>query len=103
MNNTQRSGTASKSRLSYHRVYMQRQRCHRREGDDVHKENGIYEFVAEHSSSVKIIVYDFTGKEITGSEFYKNKTVDLSFLPAGIYLLNVQSGDRTISRKIIIE
>jgi hypothetical protein len=65
--------------------------------------NGIYEFTSQNASNVKIVVYDFSGREVVASEFYKNKKMDLSFLPTGIYLLNAYSGNKTISRKIIVE
>ncbi len=70
----------------------------------LHNENGIVEFIPQVSSNVKILVYDFTGKEITSFELNReNKRMDLSFLPTGIYLLKANSGNKTYARKIIVE
>lgn len=69
----------------------------------VKNESGIYEFISRSSANMKILVYDFTGKEIFSFGFNKKSNKDLSFLPTGIYLLKAYSEDKMYVRKMVIE
>jgi hypothetical protein len=51
-----------------------------------------------------IEVLDITGKQLFASQTPTTDDIyDFSFLPKGIYILKINSGDKTFKQKIIIE
>ncbi len=65
-------------------------------------------FVLPEKGNTKITVFDSDGKEVykealSGFTGEYNKSIDISAEGKGIYLLNVEQGDKVINRKLIVK
>ncbi len=75
-------------------------------GTIVDKLDGNYAVFVNDSASCEISIIDFTGKQIkteTISNGSLNHQIDISHLSNGVYLCEIKSGTKTISRKFIKE
>lgn len=61
---------------------------------------GVFHVEAPHGSQINLEVNDLAGRTILQKE---GQTVDLSAFPKGIYLLNINDGQHTYSKKIILK
>ncbi len=55
------------------------------------------------SSVVTYAIYDLLGKQISKGEFTNSKTLDVSELNAGTYIIRLQSGTLSSHKKLVIE
>lgn len=69
--------------------------------------NFTIQFTPTSGADVKVGVYDMRGREVFNKSYQNsslfNQTLQLNNLQAGIYLVNVQDGQRKIVKKIVIE
>ncbi|WP_428225776.1 M4 family metallopeptidase [Flavobacterium sp.] len=70
--------------------------------------NGKFDITLSTDKDVKVKMFDLRGRNVYENEFQNdnlsfNKTVDLSGLTSGVYILNIESGSKKEAKRIIIE
>jgi subtilisin-like proprotein convertase family protein len=64
-------------------------------------------FDADNSNPVEVKVFDLRGREIYSNAYTNqsvfNETIDLGTIQSAVYLLKVKNGDKSITKKIVIE
>ncbi|WP_409558176.1 T9SS type A sorting domain-containing protein [Chishuiella sp.] len=67
----------------------------------------VYNSQATSASNIDVAIYSING-QLVHQENYKptgsftNKSINLSRLPAGVYIVKIQSADKTESKKIVL-
>lgn len=65
--------------------------------------NGIFKISTVQNNS-EIVVYEISGKKVFNAQLNENiNSIDLSHLNKGVYIISVQSEDKFINQKLIIE
>lgn len=67
----------------------------------------VYENTAATTAENKVTIYALSGAEVLSAEVsntngFFNKTIDVSSLQSGIYMVSFQSGNATVTKKLII-
>ncbi len=60
-----------------------------------------FDFHGNEAWSMNLVVWDFTGKTVMESPYLLGKTLDISFLPSGIYFGNMRSNQLALPFKFI--
>ncbi len=63
----------------------------------------VINIASKNQEITSINMFDILGKEVQGIEKSKDNVLDVSALSAGIYLLKINSKEKSITKKIIIE
>jgi len=69
--------------------------------------NGMVNITLSTFDDVKVTLYDISGRQIYSQTLENNsntfnKNIDLSSVASGVYLLNVKSGTKTATKKLVI-
>lgn len=65
--------------------------------------NGIFTIVPSGFEGATMEVYDMTGKKVYTSVLNERNNLDLSGYSKGVYLLNIISNDKSVSKRIVLE
>lgn len=66
--------------------------------------SGIFNIQLENNSKKsQLEVFDMTGKKITSAEIYNNYSLDLTGYSKGIYIVKINTNDKQVVKKIILE
>ncbi len=64
--------------------------------------NGVVYITTETNSSKEIVIYDVFG-EIVLTDRIKTKTLNISRLVSGVYVLQVNENKKTMTRKLVVK
>ena len=65
--------------------------------------NGVVNIQSNNAEITSVSVYDLLGKQVFATDKLIDNQINLSGLNHGVYMLDVQSGNRSVIKKIIIE